>query len=109
MVFDRNFQQIGNTIYTQISTSAEEDGMDIDHEFIPIWPITITEPGYVYVYLSNENGTPVEVFFDDFKVNHFPSDIVQKDDYYPFGMTFNSYNRENKLENRVPLQRQGKR
>ncbi len=91
MVFDLNFQQIGNTLYTQISTAAEEDGTDIDHEFIPIWPVTITEPGYVYVYLSNENETPVEVFFDDFQVTHFPSDIVQKDDYYPFGLTFNSY------------------
>ena len=24
--------------------------------------IVITEPGYVYLYLSNENDTPVEVF-----------------------------------------------
>ncbi|MEB2782976.1 RHS repeat-associated core domain-containing protein, partial [Algoriphagus sp. C2-6-M1] len=46
---------------------------------------------YVYIYLSNENTTPVEVFFDDFKVTHTPTDIVQKDDYYPFGGTFNSY------------------
>lgn len=30
--------------------------------------IDITEPGYVYIYLSNENGTPIEVYFDDFKV-----------------------------------------
>lgn len=91
MVFDKNYQQIGNTLYTQISTAAEEDGTDINHEFIPIWPVTIEQPGYVYIYLSNENGTPVEVFFDDFKVTHIPSDIVQKDDYYPFGGRFNSY------------------
>ncbi|MCH7403865.1 RHS repeat-associated core domain-containing protein [Belliella kenyensis] len=45
----------------------------------------------MYIYFSNENPTPVEVFFDDFKVTHTNSNIVQKDDYYPFGMTFNSY------------------
>ncbi|WP_044202286.1 RHS repeat domain-containing protein, partial [Echinicola pacifica] len=28
---------------------------------------------------------------DDFKVSHENSLIVQKDDYYPFGMSFNSY------------------
>ncbi len=53
----------------------------------------------MYIYLSNENPTPVEVFpetssgqaFDDFKVTHTNTPIVQKDDYYPFGLTFNSY------------------
>ncbi|MFC3976467.1 RHS repeat domain-containing protein [Belliella kenyensis] len=45
----------------------------------------------MYIYFSNENPTPVEVFFDDFRVTHTNSNIVQKDDYYPFGMTFNSY------------------
>jgi len=93
MVFDKNYQQIGSTLYTQVSTAAEEDGTDVDHEFIPIWPITVEQPGYVYIYLSNENGTPVEVFFDDFKVTHIPSNILQKDDYYPFGERFNSYSR----------------
>lgn len=91
MVFDLNFQQVGNTLFKQISTAAQEDGSDVNHEYISINPVTITEPGYVYIYLSNENVTPVEVFFDDFEVTHTPTDIVQKDDYYPFGGTFNSY------------------
>jgi hypothetical protein len=39
--------------------------------------IVITEPGYVYIYISNENGTPAEVYFDDFKVTHAKSPIVQ--------------------------------
>jgi RHS repeat-associated protein len=33
----------------------------------------------------------VEVFFDDFSVSHTGTDIVQKDDYYPFGGSFNAY------------------
>jgi RHS repeat-associated protein len=49
----------------------------------------------VYIYLSNENETPVEVFFDDFRVEHIKSPVVQLEDYYPFGLTFNSYSREN--------------
>jgi RHS repeat-associated protein len=51
-------------------------------------------------YLSNENETPVEVYFDDFKVEHIKSPVIQIDDYYPFGLTFNSYSRENSVNNR---------
>jgi len=93
VVTDLNYQQIGNTIYKQISTEAEEDGNDITHEHLSVSPITITEPGYVYIYLSNETGSRVEVFFDDFTVTHTNTDIVKKDDYYPFGLSFNSYSR----------------
>jgi len=40
------------------------------------------------------------VFFDDFKVEHVKSPVVQQDDYYPFGLAFNSYSRENSVQNR---------
>jgi RHS repeat-associated protein len=50
-------------------------------------------------YLSNENETPVEVYFDDFKVEHIKSPVIQMDDYYPFGLTFNSNSRENTTSN----------
>lgn len=39
----------------------------------------------------------IDVFFDDLKVTHTKSPIIQTDDYYPFGLTFNSYRRENSL------------
>jgi RHS repeat-associated protein len=55
---------------------------------------------------GNENETAVEVFGacpdegrDDFKVEHKKSPVVQMDDYYPFGLTFNSYQRENSVAN----------
>src|SRR5690606_34984171 len=51
----------------------------------------------LYIYLSNENEDPVEVFFDDFKVEHIKSLVVQMEEYYPFGLAFNSYNRENSV------------
>jgi RHS repeat-associated protein len=45
-------------------------------------------------------GSPVEVYFDDFNVEHTKSPVVQADDYYPFGYTFSSYRRENSLLNK---------
>ncbi|MBX2898874.1 MAG: RHS repeat-associated core domain-containing protein [Cyclobacteriaceae bacterium] len=41
----------------------------------------------------------MEVFFDEFKVTHTKSPVIQTDDYYPFGLTFNSYQRENSTTN----------
>ena len=45
----------------------------------------MTEPGFVYIYLSNDSQVPKEVYFDQFNVEHAHSAIVQSDDYYPFG------------------------
>jgi hypothetical protein len=59
--------------------------------------IVVKQAGYAYIYFSNENETPVEVFFDDFKVEHVKSPVVQMDGYYPFGFTYNSYSRENSV------------
>jgi RHS repeat-associated protein len=90
------FVQIGST-----GTLPKENGTNIAHEWLKrATPLKINQPGYVYIYLSNENETSVEVFFDDFKVEHKKSPVVQMDDYYPFGLTFNSYSRENSTENR---------
>lgn len=41
----------------------------------------------------------MEVYFDDFRVEHRKSPVVQSQDYYPFGAVFNSYSRENSLAN----------
>ena len=99
LVFDRNYVFIpGKSGYQRMSTSAKEAGTDVAHEKLASPDIIIGEPGYVYVYLSNEETTPVEVYFDDFKVTQLKSPVVQTDDYYPFGLTFNSYQRENSVK-----------
>jgi len=104
LVFDRNYIfNSSKSGYQQISTYAKEAGSDVDHELLNSPAIAITEPGYVYFYLSNEETSPVEVYFDDFKVTHTKSPVVQSDDYYPFGHKFNSYARENSLQNRMKL------
>jgi RHS repeat-associated protein len=97
LVFDRNFTLV-NAGYVRMSTAAKEDGSNVPHEKLS-GQVVINQPGYVYVYLSNENPSPVECYFDDFKVTQVKSPIIQQQDFMPFGLTFNSYQRENSVPN----------
>ncbi len=105
IVFDRDFN-LKDGGYVRITTACREYGQDAPHERLAK-ELVITEPGYVYLYISNDNvslgGGEVEVYWDDFRVEHIKSLVVQSQDYYPFGLTFNSYNRENSLPNRLKL------
>ncbi len=83
----------------QVSTAAKEDGTNVPFEKLTAPPIVISQPGYVYTYLSNEATSPIEVYFDDFTVQQIHSPVVQQEDFYPFGLSFNSYQRENSLIN----------
>ncbi|MBI1767666.1 MAG: peptidoglycan DD-metalloendopeptidase family protein [Bacteroidetes bacterium] len=98
LIFDRNFVFV-NGGYVRMTTAAKEDGTNVPHERLAA-QITITQPGYVYAYLSNEETTPKEIYFDDFTVQQIKSPVVQSEDFYPFGLTFNSYSRENSLLNK---------
>ena len=84
---DMNYVKAG---FQQISTAALGVGV---HETISINDEPIDREGYVLAYLSNENQEPVNVHFDDFYVEQVKTNIVQIDDYYPFGLTFNSSTR----------------
>ncbi len=102
IVFDRdfNFKDGG---YVRITTAGREYGQDAAHEKLAK-ELVITEPGYVYLYISNDNvslgGGEVEVYWDDFRVEHIKSPVVQSQDYYPFGLTFDNFSRENSPTNR---------
>jgi RHS repeat-associated protein len=98
IVLDHTMTTVLNVGYARITAGGREYGQDGAHVRLAL-NYTVKEPGYIYIYLSNETETPVEVYFDDFKVNHVKSPIVQMDDYYPFGLTFNSYSRENSIAN----------
>ncbi len=101
MMFDQYFNPVSGITqsgYVRMSTCAKENGLDVPHELLTATVIA-EQAGYVYVYLSNEETTPVEVYFDDFKVEHGKSPVIQSQDYYPFGLTFGSYQRENSLNN----------
>lgn len=53
----------------------------------------------VLVYLSNENSEAVNVHFDDLTVYHGKTNIVQANDYYPFGLSSSTYSRTASLFN----------
>jgi hypothetical protein len=100
LVFDKNYVLLTGG-FDRLSTNTREFGQDLAHERLFSPEVLITEPGYVYMFLSNEESTPIEVYFDDLKVDHIKSPVIQSDDYYAFGLAFNSYQRENSTANQV--------
>jgi RHS repeat-associated protein len=90
LIVDKNYNFLDGG-YQAVGTAAKEDGSGVPHQQLSSREFTITQPGFVYIWLSNENKEPVEVYFDDFTVIHEHSKVIQVDDYYPFGLTFNSY------------------
>jgi RHS repeat-associated protein len=98
LLFDENFVPYDGG-FTQVPANALETGSGITHKLMQLQKV-VPRPGYAYVYLSNENDKLVDVYFDDLKITHSPGPVVQSDEYYPFGLTFNSYQRENSNENR---------
>ncbi|GHN02365.1 hypothetical protein WSM22_38540 [Cytophagales bacterium WSM2-2] len=103
IMFDRNFVPITTdplqTNFVRLTTVAKEDGSNVPHERLYA-QVIVKQAGYMYIYLSNEETSPVEVYFDDFKVTQTKSPVVQQEDFYPFGLSFNSYQRENSLFNK---------
>jgi RHS repeat-associated protein len=56
--------------------------------------LNIKEPGILFTYLSYDDDSNNWVYFDDFKVTYTPTNVVQYNEYYPFGMqTANSWTR----------------
>ncbi|MEO1053834.1 MAG: RHS repeat-associated core domain-containing protein [Bacteroidota bacterium] len=94
LLFDQNmvWQDAG---YIPVTDQAEEA-----KELLKFDPVIVQEAGYLYFYVSNESQTLLRTFFDDIKVVHEHSPVVQVDDYYPFGLTYNGYQRaDNTLNN----------
>jgi len=48
------------------------------------------EDGFMMMYVANETNEDLNVFFDDMSVTHSVGPVIRKDDYYPFGLSFNS-------------------
>ncbi len=61
----------------------------------------IKEEGYMFVYLSYDNDSNNWVYFDGLKATHTRTNVIQYNEYYPFGLqTANSWTREDATENR---------
>ncbi|MFD2034504.1 DUF6443 domain-containing protein [Belliella marina] len=84
LFFDRemNYKYGG---FVQMSNRAREDGSNVAHERLA-QEVVAEEPGYYYIYLSNDSNKGSEAFFDDFTIMTSESYIVQQIDYYPYGM-----------------------
>tara|TARA_Y100000114_G_C11741702_1_gene319317 strand:+ start:1 stop:1176 length:1176 start_codon:yes stop_codon:yes gene_type:complete len=50
----------------------------------------VEQAGFIYIYLSNESNTTHDVYFDDFRITHTKSKILQEDHYYPFGLSISA-------------------
>jgi RHS repeat-associated protein len=98
LVFDEDYQLV-EAAYEQLDDDYEQTGETKMPHGKLAREVTITEPGYVYIYISNEGEDMQDVYFDDFKVEHVKSPVVSSQSYYPFGFTFGSYQRENSLNN----------
>jgi len=62
--------------------------------------LTAKEAGYIFVYLSYEDQSNNYVYFDDLNVTITPTNVIQSNEYYPFGLqTANSWTRDNTTNN----------
>ncbi len=89
LLYDRNFNFVtaGWKRVSATSPPGFAPGAEITsvHERVSIPQITITDPGYVYIYVANESED-TRVWWDDLKITHLRSNIVAGADYYPFGL-----------------------
>jgi len=107
LVFDKDFNLV-DLAYEQLDAAYVQPAGNPNK--LPMQQLSVTktikEPGYVYIYLSNEGNVQQDVFSDDLKVTHVKSPIIATSDYYPFGLTFNSYQRENSVDQKYKFQGQ---
>ena len=93
MLFDKNFTYQGFEV-KQVSAAAEiseTDPFNQSHEKLEL-EVTVQKPGFIYVYVSNEDQQNMDVYFDDLKVTHEMGNIVAGSDFYPFGLTMEERN-----------------
>lgn len=100
LLFDENFVVV-DFGFDQISVDAKQVGVSpiVPHDYLNL-NVKVREKGYLYVYLSNENPTLANVYFDDFKITYRTA-IEQSNDYYAFGLSIasTSFQKESSIKN----------
>ncbi|MTI23743.1 RHS repeat domain-containing protein [Fulvivirga kasyanovii] len=78
ILFDEqmNFQKDG---FAQVDVNANT------HEVLALNDIVVEKAGFIYIYLSESNSSS-RMFFDDMKVVLSEGNVVQSDNFYPYGM-----------------------
>jgi RHS repeat-associated protein len=87
VLYDRQFNWITSGFKRVVSGAGFDAGSEItsNHAKISLPQITITEPGYIYVFVANESED-TKVWWDDLTVKHQRNNVVAGADYYPFGL-----------------------
>ncbi|HTF18694.1 MAG TPA: hypothetical protein VK658_11505 [Chryseolinea sp.] len=103
--FDKDYNLI-DAAWDQVGTPGAQTSATVKQPPHDVMTVSAKAPeaGYAYVFVSNEHPFYVDLYFDDVTVTHTPSPIVGVSDYYPFGLTFNSYSRENTVPNQILFQ-----
>jgi len=86
VLFDQDFN-LENSGYVRVD-QVNDDANNYRH--LVINNILVDKPGYLFVYTSNEGNVDFNVFFDELRIVHTPSAILQEDHYYPFGMSISA-------------------
>ncbi|EON77391.1 hypothetical protein ADIS_2124 [Lunatimonas lonarensis] len=89
--------------YVQMTEAGYEDGTNREHERL-YQEVVADEPGYFYIYLSNDGTEGGEAFFDDFSILTLESYIVQQTDYYPYGLIARNFVRAGEKETKELFQ-----
>lgn len=100
IVFDKNYKLL-DASWEAVDPAANQVGATpvIAHDYL-MREYTAKEEGYVFMYVSNESATLVDVYFDDVVMTHTKGNVIQYNEYYPFGLqTANSWTRENTTGN----------
>lgn len=82
ILFDENMTHV-NSGFVPVSDNGTK------HK-IAIPDIAVNHDGYAFVYVSNASDVPgsqVNVYFDDLRITHDLTTIIQEDHFYPFGMS----------------------
>jgi len=88
LLFDKNYTLVDASWRPVDPTLAAQDGtsaIKASHQQIN-WEMTVSQPGYAFVFLSNESHTQVDIYFDDLTITQTQSPVVAGSDFYPFGL-----------------------
>lgn len=100
LTFDKNYNFL-DAAWDQIDADYSQvlGQPKTNHDEL-IKEVTISEEGYVYVFVSNESSNFIDIYFDDVTMIYSPSNVIQYNEYYPFGLqAATSWTRANNSNN----------
>ncbi|MFY0651641.1 MAG: peptidoglycan DD-metalloendopeptidase family protein [Cyclobacteriaceae bacterium] len=74
-----------------------QEGPNLE-QTISVSDLVIDQAGFIYIYVSNESNSSNYVFFDNLDIAISESPVLETTDYYPFGLTFNSYTKPGTID-----------